>query len=149
MFAPTAKPCTDIYDTDGVLSRFLGRRWSDGRNASIGVFTILPPNSPTVCRGAQNTNPEGWSIVAASSNHPGGASTVAVDASYRFVTNSVDTSSNPPPRKSGITVTGLSLSYSHLEGGAPADHPEYYAGPSPYGIWGAYGSVSGGESTSL
>ena len=144
-FADGVVVCTG-YDNEQ-QSRGLGRRWGDARSTLSGVWTILPPNSPTVNR-QQNAgdNPETWSIVPPSSNHPGGAATVAADASYRFVTNSVDTSSNPPPRKSGITATGLSLAYGELASVNSDGDVRLYSGPSPWGVWGAYGSRSGGES---
>jgi len=140
------------YDEHAVpaASRALGRRWGDAPATFTNVWTILPPNSPAIARhGDPNSNVEVWCIVPASSYHPGGAATVACDASYRFVPDSVDTSSGPPPRKSGITATGLSLRYIDLEGVNSEDNIRGYSGTSPWGVWGAYGSKAGGESVSL
>jgi len=137
------------YDNENI-SRGLGRRWGDGRAPMTGVWTILPPNSPTVNRQANaGDNPETWTIVAASSYHPGGAATASCDASYRFVTNSVDTSSNPPRRKSGINTTGLSLAYADIQSVNNADGVRMYSDVSPWGVWGAYGSKAGGEGAQL
>jgi len=145
-FAPGVTVISGGYD-EGLSSRALGRRWGDAHATFTNVWTVLPPNSPTVHRiNDAGSNPEVWSIVPPSSNHPGGVSTVAADASYRFVSNSVDTSSNPPPRKPGITATGLSLAYADIQGIYTADHVRGYSGVSPWGVWGAYGSKSGGES---
>ncbi|MCL2006191.1 MAG: DUF1559 domain-containing protein, partial [Planctomycetaceae bacterium] len=151
MFAPGVVYATGAaYDNEN-QSRGLGRRWAEGRSATpSSVWTVLPPNSPAVNRtGGPEDNVEAWTIVPPSSYHPGGVSTVAVDGSYRFVTNSVDTSSNPPARKSGVTATGLSLRYIDLQGINGSGDIERYSGPSPWGIWGAYGSRAGGESSSL
>ena len=147
----TILPNNDAYDNNhAMLSRGLGRRWGDSRNPFTGVWTILPPNSPAVCRGADaGTNPEGWTIVPPSSHHPGGASTIAADSSYRFVTDSVDTSASPPPRKDNITLTGLSLAHGEIQGVNNDGDVRQYSGLSPYGVWGAYGSKSGNETTGL
>jgi hypothetical protein len=121
----------------------LGRRWGDG--ISSALFTILPPNSPSVMR-----NNDNWSFVAAASSyHPGGVGCVSVDGACRFVPDSVDTSSlNGVQRKSGVTATGLSLAFDDLLPDTGGD-PQRYSGPSPYGAWGAYGTIANGESTTL
>jgi hypothetical protein len=144
-FSSTAFPCTD-----GDRTRWLGRRWSDGRNSLCAVYTILPPNSPAVSRDSQGAMPEDWGIAPASSYHPGGAGTVACDVSYRFVTDSVNTSANPPLRKSGFeNVTGLSLAFDYLLNARNPDRPEDYTGPSPYGVWGAYGTPDQGDTVAF
>ena len=144
-------PSATGYASDHTpYSRGLGRRWGDGNNTFASVWTILPPNSPAVCRLTDpGDNIEVWTIVPPSSYHPGGVGTVAGDGSYRYVSDSVDTSSSPPPRKSGITATGLSLAYGEIQGVDNDDDVRGYTGPSPWGVWGAYGSKAGGESTSL
>ncbi|TVQ03755.1 MAG: DUF1559 domain-containing protein, partial [Planctomycetaceae bacterium] len=54
--------------------------------------------------------------------HPGGVNAVLMDGSVRFISESIDTgnTSLPPP---GAVNTGM----------------------SPYGVWGALGSIQGGE----
>ena len=127
----------------------LGRRWGDGHTVFTSFYAILPPNSPSVGRGATPNGEENWGVPAASSYHPGGVGTVACDASYRFVTNSVDTSQlNGVVRRSGVTATGLSLAFDDLVA-APVDNPQHYTGPSPYGLWGAYSTPGNGESVSF
>ena len=136
--------------TGGDITQSMGRRWGDGRNSCTSVWTILPPNSPAVCRhGGSGDNPESWGIIPPSSLHPGGAGTIAVDASYRFVTDSVDTSSNPPQRKPDRNATGLNLAYGDLANVNNNGDVQRFSGPSPWGLWGAYGSKDGGESSSL
>ena len=91
-----------------------------------GFATVLPPNSPSciVNDGANNYQSDGFVLPSASSNHTGGVNVGLLDGAVRFVTESVDCGvlSNPP------TTTG---------------------GVSPYGVWGAMGSINGGESRSL
>lgn len=95
-----------------------GRRWSDGVAAFAKVYTILPPNSPS-CRGG---NDYVWVLQTASSYHTGGAQVAMADGSVRFVSESIDAGS---------------------AGNAPVD-----GGLSPYGVWGAMGTMNGGEAYS-
>ena len=81
-------------------------------------FTILPPNSPSCANGSA----EDWCIAAASSYHSGGVNAVMCDGSVRFISETVSTN-----------ITGT----SNIQG------PK--SGKSPYGVWGAMGSISGGE----
>jgi hypothetical protein len=139
--------------TDNNRNYYLGRRWGDGRQLYTAVHTILPPNSPSVARGGADdgsgNDAEDWCAPAASSYHPGGVGTIACDASYRFVTNNVDTSSSSTVRKSGITATGLALAFDDLAAAPDANNPQWYIGPSPYGVWGAYGTPSSGDSATF
>jgi hypothetical protein len=112
---------------------YLGRRWGDAHTVYTGIFTILPPNSPTVSR-----NPEYWCIPAASSYHPGGVGTVACDASYRFISNSISTGDL------SAAIDDVPVVQSRH-----ANDPQWYTGPSLYGVWGAYGTPAHGDSASL
>jgi prepilin-type processing-associated H-X9-DG protein len=87
-----------------------------------GVNTILPPNSPTCLSQDDNSNRRGQFPV--SSYHPGGAHVVMADASVRFISETIDTGN--------LALPDVRVS----------------AGPSPYGVWGALGSIRGGEITS-
>jgi len=110
------------YETNGVR----GYRIDRGFLMVTGFATILPPNSPSciVNNGALAYQDDGFALPSASSFHVSGVNVGLLDGSIRFVTENVDCGvlSNPP------TVTG---------------------GPSPYGVWGAMGSINGGESRSL
>jgi len=97
----------------------VGRRWADGRPYWNGITTVLPPNGPT-CLGTANSWE--WGIFSPSSYHPGGVNALLMDGSVRFVSETIDT------------------------GNLAAPQPGARGGPSPYGVWGAMGSMAGGES---
>ena len=86
-----------------------------------GFSTILPPNSPGCSTGAETRT-----LQSISSYHPGGANVVRYDGSVLFVSDSVDTTNT-----TGETTCVVA------------------SGQSRYGIWGAMGSVDGGESKAL
>ncbi|MCL2744737.1 MAG: DUF1559 domain-containing protein [Planctomycetaceae bacterium] len=84
-----------------------------------GFTTVLPPNSPTCFQG----NTYGWGITTPDSYHSGGVNAANVDGSVRFISDTI----------------------AH---GDPAAYQQS-TGASVYGVWGALGSVNGGESTTL
>lgn len=89
-----------------------------------GFNSILPPNSPNCAGGSKGEWVDG--IYSADSYHPAGVNVLRCDGSVSFVSSTVDTGNlaTPEPMKSDFT-----LRYT----------------VSPYGVWGALGSVSGGE----
>jgi len=101
-----------------IKSRF-GEVWSDGQAERVGFNTVLAPNQLS-CVNDGNVNADSnGGVLNASSNHPGGVNSVLGDGSVRFIAESIDTGNTALP---------------------PVNN-----GPSPYGVWGALGSVSGGE----
>jgi len=100
-------------------ARTLGSLWHNGLAPFVGFNTVLPPNGPTCL--ADNWG-DSWGVYAASSYHPGGVMALLADASVRFVADTIDTGN--------LTA------------------PEVASGPSPYGVWGALGTRSGGETIS-
>jgi prepilin-type N-terminal cleavage/methylation domain-containing protein len=94
-----------------------GSRWGRGTVEYVGFNTILPPNSPSCQSGIFNSN----GIFSATSRHPGGVQVVMCDAAVRFVSNNIN---------SGNLAARDLL---NEEGG------------SPYGVWGALGSIAGDE----
>ena len=66
--------------------------------------------------------------MSAGSFHSGGVQVLMVDGSVQFVSETIDTG----------TVGAVG-------DGSGLDEPNPTSGPSPYGVWGALGSVSGGE----
>jgi hypothetical protein len=87
----------------------------------IGFCTIFPPNSPSCIR---DQDLGSWGIYSATSEHSGGINGVLVDDSVRFFSNT-------------INCGNLSIK---------SKPKEYFANTSPFGVWGALGSLSGGES---
>jgi len=104
--------------TGSIDSEMSGCRWSDGVSAFASLHTILPPNAPSCREG----NDYIWVIATASSYHPGGANVSMADGSVRFINEAIDT-------------------------GRLTDNP-VDSGRSPYGVWGAMGSINGDESRS-
>jgi prepilin-type N-terminal cleavage/methylation domain-containing protein len=101
-----------------IKARF-GFLWADGQAERVGFTTILPPNAPScVFDGNVNADSQGG-VLAASSYHTGGVNSVFGDGSVHFISDSIDSGN-------------LSL-------------PPVAGGPSPYGVWGALGSASGGD----
>jgi hypothetical protein len=106
---------------------FAGQSWGAAMPFITGFATILPPNSPNCI----TDTTDNWgsfrvqrSIHAASSYHTGGVSGAFGDASVRFITETIDT--------------------GDLSAKAPVN-----GGISPYGVWGAIGSIAGGETDGL
>ncbi len=99
--------------------KVVGRRWADGRPAWNGVTTVLPPNSPSCLADTRSWE---WGIFSPSSYHPGGVNCVMMDGSVQFVSETINTGNLASPQ------------------------PGNQGGPSPYGVWGALGSMAGGES---
>jgi type II secretory pathway pseudopilin PulG len=86
----------------------------------VSFVTMFPPNSPNCSSGGRDS----WGHWSANSFHPGGVNGAFFDGSGRFISNSIE-----------YVTPGLST--------APKQN---LSGPSEYGIWGAMGSINGGES---
>ncbi len=88
----------------------------------VTFTTTLPPNSPSCYNRASAFN----AVMSATSFHPGGVNAALMDGSIRFVSETID--------------SGTEKAFPNQT--TPS-------GPSPFGIWGAYGSRDGGESLAL
>ena len=95
-----------------------GVRWADGSSPDSGFNTILAPNSPS-CVATGVPAAEGRPILPPTSYHPGGALVSKLDGSVGFIPDTIDTGN---------------LSLGLVTGGR-----------SNYGVWGAIGSMNGGE----
>lgn len=104
-----------------VKGRF-GALWTDGQAERVGFTTILGPNKPSCVNDTNGNADSNGGTLSASSFHTGGVSGVAMDGSVRFYSDGIDTGN-----------TSL----------APVT-----SGPSPYGVWGALGSIDGGDQVS-
>lgn len=103
-----------------------GYRWGDGAAFFHAVTTILPPNSalcligdPAWQSGGGHYAPGIWTPT---SEHTGGVNALMADGAVRFISQNI--------HAGDLSVT------------APAPTA---GGPSPYGVWGALGTKSGGE----
>lgn len=96
-------------------SRSLGFRWAYGRIGSVGMTTVLPPNSP-ICMEQRFGG-----VMPPRSRHPGGVLGLFADGAVQFVSEFIDAGDPTLAPPSSPTQT------------------------SPYGVWGALGSKSGRE----
>lgn len=113
---------TQILPGTQYKARF-GSLWTDAQVERVGFNTVLAPNAISCVNDANVNADSTGGALNAGSYHPGGVNVLLMDASVRFITDSIDTGN-----------TAL---------------PPVTAGPSPYGIWGSLGSLSGGESNRL
>ena len=105
-----------------------GTYWFAGRPLSNGFSANLPPNSLTCGLGFSK---DGLVMGGVSSFHPGGANAAMMDGSARFVSDDIDTGDLMVPEQR-LYETNQALE-----------------GKSSYGVWGALGSINGGETVSL
>ncbi|TWT56021.1 DUF1559 domain-containing protein [Allorhodopirellula solitaria] len=113
------------YATGGIWQR--GRRWADGHWHSTAIMTVLSPNAPSCLRSTDAND----GLASVTSYHQGGAHVLMGDGAVRFITDSIDTGD--------LTQTPIA------NGGA-------FTAPgtkSPYGLWGALGTIRGAETASL
>ena len=106
-----------------------GHWFSDGRAVTTGFSTVVQPNGPNCATGGDSVSTA--TIFTAQSYHTGGVNILRLDGSVTFVSDTINNAnlSNPD--------------------GTPVGRAGPTAGPSPYGIWGALGSIAGGESASF
>jgi len=97
-----------------------GIRFGNGRGPISAFSTVLPPNSPSW---TPNHGNAGFLLMSATSGHPGGVNGLFFDGAVRFVSETIDT--------------------------GDLTQPSVLYGPSPYGVWGAMGSINGGEAKSM
>ncbi|MDD3587428.1 MAG: DUF1559 domain-containing protein [Thermoguttaceae bacterium] len=124
---------TSMYVSTYTTYMWRGDNYWNGRNASTGFQTILPPNGPSCT--TNNSFYQGY--FTATSNHSGGVNTLKADGSVQFISE---------------TINCGNQGYVHISAAVGTSSgplaPEPF-GESPYGIWGALGSINGGESVSL
>jgi hypothetical protein len=116
-----------------IIGNRAGRRFADAGGFYTSVATILPPNSPS-CNAdttfADNTTSGNYDaaaakLISASSKHTGGAMAGRGDGSVSFISETINA------QTSG-SVYPLCVK----------------DGTSPFGVYGAMGSINGGESVS-
>jgi hypothetical protein len=100
-----------------------GNRWPQGIPPYTSFSTLLPPNGPSCTSGDGDVAARVFNT--ASSNHTGGVQVVMADGAVQFASETVGT---------GSLLTGGKLKDS---------------GKTEFGIWGALGSIKGGDQGSL
>jgi prepilin-type N-terminal cleavage/methylation domain-containing protein/prepilin-type processing-associated H-X9-DG protein len=108
---------TTILPSAPGIGELRGVNFGWGAVVCTGFSTVLPPNS-IGCKGASSE----WGddhVMPPDSFHPGGVNSVFADGSQHFISQTISTGDLTLPAVGG--------------------------GPSPYGVWGALGSIDGGE----
>ncbi|MCL2745051.1 MAG: DUF1559 domain-containing protein [Planctomycetaceae bacterium] len=109
---------TDKTQVVAPINNYRGLIWSNGRAAEAWFTTTIGPNSISCQAGAGSHS---WGTYSPSSYHTGGVQVLFADGSMHFISNTVDTGN-------------LNLG-------------QVVEGKTNYGVWGAIGSMNGGESS--
>ena len=147
----TASPTSPAVCTAGVVSGFyaagstsganplMSERWACGLPYFSAVTIAVPPNGGSCMnQAAPAINPSDANTLAngfftPSSRHTGGVHALMGDGTVRFVNETLNTAS-----ACATTPAGLAASSSGPSGGT-------CNGQSPFGIWGALGTIASGE----
>ena len=112
-----------------VTTSYRGCIMTDGRIVRSGFTACLPPNSPS-CQHSTSNNAtltgmaDVMGYFSATSFHPGGVNIGLFDGAVRYVSN-------------------------NIEAGNMNDQQAYDGEASPYGIWGALGTIAQGDNVSF
>jgi prepilin-type N-terminal cleavage/methylation domain-containing protein len=131
----------DCLNTKGTAGNYVSGTYLSRSSPYVGNYpynyfpvcnrfcTVLPPNSPSCVAGTSYQN---GAMLSANAHHRGGVNAVLGDGSVRFITETINSVSN------GVNLATLD-----------SGNPNAVTGQSPFGIWGALGSIDGGEATSV
>lgn len=108
------------YTTAAGLKGKFSSVWQDGQPENVAFNTVLAPNGPSCTNDGNGNADANFNILSASSYHAGGVQCLMMDGAVRFISDSIDTGNSG----SAVATVG---------------------GRSPYGVWGALGTRSGGE----
>jgi len=107
-----------------------GTNWRQSQHIRSVFHTILPPNSASCTK---SINGFDNMLGSASSNHSGGVNVARMDGSVFFVSDAINCGTE-------LGVVG---------GGGSGSGTTLHTLPSRYGVWGAMGSICGGESVTF
>ncbi len=119
----------ELTDPTNVAPHVRGQFWNDGRPRIMNFQTVLPPNSASCAEMASHPG-HGGGIMTVTSNHTGGVNCALGDGSVQFISETIS------------STTAGQENYDVASKGDPT-------GQSPFGVWGALGSINGGESKSF
>jgi prepilin-type N-terminal cleavage/methylation domain-containing protein/prepilin-type processing-associated H-X9-DG protein len=117
---------TDHNVLNTPLQMWRGHWFADGRNQATGFTTVIKPNGPNCAQG-DDANANNYN---AQSYHLGGVNVLRLDGSVYFVSDTIDNANLSDA--AGNPISAFSVT----------------SGASPYGVWGALGTVNGSESVS-
>jgi len=132
--------------TGDVTKYARGEAWFLGVPAFNAFLTVLPPNSPSCVNGSPGSPTDPTSgqamerlagIFSASGYHTGGVNVGLGDGSVTFVSETVSATTS-----GDATVINARIA-DFMKASGPA------SGISPFGVWGALGSINGGESVPI
>ena len=128
-----------------------GERWTSGFYFHSGVSFCLPPNGCSCVIGSSGLTTNGpltaagaaWNgFITPSSRHTGGCHVMMGDGTVRFVNENISSATNAgssPAWNQTLPADGTTIT------NGPAAPHQGLGGQSPYGIWGAIGTMGGGE----
>ncbi|MCL2117066.1 MAG: DUF1559 domain-containing protein [Planctomycetaceae bacterium] len=117
---------------DPLIGQFRGHWYTHGGPVLSGICTVLRPNDVNCAAGAND-----WGMMTAQSFHTGGVNALRCDGSVMFVSDTVD--------NGNLVWPGTTTPVPNHGGPGGMDA----VGRSPFGVWGALGTKSGGESVTL
>ena len=129
-----------VAGIDTAPTEMSGSRYCDSAGMFSGFHTFMPPNGPSFqylgTGGGQMGDRDNYGTTAANSNHTGGVNACLADGSVHFFSETIDTGE----LRNNITVRQV----MERQGGN-ASRPQDFSSPSPYGVWGALGTVAAGD----